>query len=84
MGSGPESPIVTIYSAEDIPHIQPQGISAWPFNSTAMNVSWSPVSLTRENIRGRLIGYRVIIFGAFSSMFEFDFVKNIFGLIVCS
>lgn len=58
-GYGPESPVVTIFSAEDIPHIQPQSLIAKPYNSTAINASWSPISLTRENIRGKLIGHRL-------------------------
>lgn len=58
-GYGPESPVVTIFSAEDIPHVQPQSLIAMPYNSTAINATWSPISLTRENIRGKLIGHRV-------------------------
>lgn len=58
-GFGPESPVVTVFSAEDIPHAQPQSLIARPYNSTAINATWTPISLTRENIRGKLIGYRV-------------------------
>ena len=68
-GSGPESPISVVFSAEDIPHIQPQSITATRFNSTALNASWSPIPLTRENIRGKLIGYRVSFRSADLPMF---------------
>lgn len=59
IGYGPESKIRTIYSAEDMPHVAPQQVSARSFNSTALNVTWSPVEQTREKIRGKLIGYRL-------------------------
>lgn len=60
MGKGPESEPVTIYSAEDMPQVAPQKPIAIAFNSTAFNVTWQPIDMTRENIRGKLIGHRVI------------------------
>ncbi|UYV67454.1 CNTN3 [Cordylochernes scorpioides] len=56
---GPISPPVVIYSAENLPQIQPSGVYAIPHNSTALLVSWSPLELTREKIRGELIGHRI-------------------------
>jgi len=59
IGPGPESKVVTIYSAEDMPQVAPQQVSARAFNSTSLNVSWVPIEQTREKIRGRLIGHRL-------------------------
>lgn len=61
IGYGPESEVVTIYSAEDMPQVAPQQVSARSFNSTALNVTWEPIDLRRELIRGKLIGHRVCI-----------------------
>ncbi|XP_075218988.1 contactin [Lycorma delicatula] len=58
-GIGPESKAEVIYSAEDMPQVAPQQVSARSFNSTALNVSWIPIDLSRENIRGKLIGHRL-------------------------
>lgn len=62
VGEGPESQIVTIYSAEDMPQVSPQQVSALSFNSTALNVSWTPINQTRDILRGKLIGHRVSYF----------------------
>ncbi|XP_058974776.1 contactin-like [Musca domestica] len=59
VGKGPESEPVTIYSAEDMPQVAPQKPIAIAFNSTAFNVTWQPIDMTRENIRGKLIGHRI-------------------------
>lgn len=59
IGKGPESEIVTVYSAEDMPQIAPQKVVPLAYNSTAFNVTWEPIEITRENIRGKLIGHRV-------------------------
>lgn len=59
VGPGPESGIVTIFSAEDMPQVAPQGVYSKGFNSTAINVTWNEIDLTREKIRGRLIGHRI-------------------------
>lgn len=58
-GPGPISPEVVIFSAEDRPNAVPVEVSAWPHNSTCLNVSWKPIELTRENIRGKLVGFRI-------------------------
>lgn len=51
VGAGPESGIVTIYSAEDMPQIAPQTPIVRGFNSTALNVTWLAVEESREKIR---------------------------------
>jgi hypothetical protein len=59
IGPGPLSPPVEIYSAESMPQVQPSLVQAYPHNSTALNVTWAPVDVTREKLRGRLIGHRI-------------------------
>ncbi|XP_066997548.2 contactin [Anabrus simplex] len=59
VGYGPESDNVTIYSAEDMPQEPVSQVVAVSFNSTALNVSWSPVDQSREKMRGKLIGHRL-------------------------
>lgn len=59
VGMGPESPYVTIYSAEDMPQVAPQQPVALGYNSTSLNVSWNAIEETRENVRGNLIGHRL-------------------------
>ncbi|XP_055631251.1 contactin isoform X2 [Toxorhynchites rutilus septentrionalis] len=59
LGEGPISDMAVIYSAEDMPQVAPQQTLARGYNSTALNVSWVPVSQTRESIRGKLIGHRL-------------------------
>lgn len=59
IGAGPESDVVTIYSAEDMPQVAPQQVSSVAYNSTALNVTWDPVDQSRERLRGKLIGHRI-------------------------
>lgn len=59
IGAGPISEPVTIFSAEDMPQVAPQTVLAVGYNSTALNVSWSPIDQTRERVRGKLIGHRI-------------------------
>ncbi|XP_014224129.1 contactin [Trichogramma pretiosum] len=59
IGYGPKSEIVTIYSAEDMPQVAPQYVSAVSYNSTALNVTWNPIEQTRERVHGKLIGHRI-------------------------
>lgn len=59
VGEGPVSEPEEVYSAEGMPQVQPSGVYAVPYNSTALNVTWNPLDVTREKIRGRLIGHRV-------------------------
>ncbi|CAB4066316.1 unnamed protein product [Lepeophtheirus salmonis] len=56
---GPISDPVEIYSAEDLPQVAPTRVGARPFNSTAIRVTWLPISNNRDKIRGKLIGYRI-------------------------
>lgn len=59
VGEGPVSEPEEVYSAEGMPQVQPSGVYAVPYNSTALNVTWNPLDVTREKIRGRLIGHRI-------------------------
>ena len=59
VGAGPQSPVVKIFSAEDMPQVQPTAVGAWPLNATSINITWQPIEASRDNIRGELIGYRV-------------------------
>lgn len=59
IGAGPESEVVTIYSAEDMPQVAPQLVYARSFNSTSLNVTWNPIDQSRERLRGKLIGHRL-------------------------
>ncbi|CAH0562661.1 unnamed protein product [Brassicogethes aeneus] len=59
IGPGPISHEVVIYSAEDMPQPSPQLVYAKSYNSTALNVSWVPISPDREQVRGKLIGHRL-------------------------
>lgn len=59
LGPGPISQIEQIYSAEDMPQTTPTIVTPRPYNSTAINVTWSAVDESREKIRGELLGYRV-------------------------
>jgi len=59
VGAGPESPVVSVYSAESMPQIQPSLVRAEPFNSTALKITWAPIEQTREKVRGKLVGHRI-------------------------
>lgn len=60
LGQGPVSPEgVVAYSAEDIPIGVATNVYAWPFNSTALWVSWDIVPNDRAHMRGTLLGYQV-------------------------
>lgn len=58
-GSGPESEVVTIYSAEDMPQVAPQNVIPIAYNSTALNITWNPIDQSRSRLRGKLIGHRI-------------------------
>jgi hypothetical protein len=71
-----------------MPQVSPVQVSARSYNSTALNVSWLPIEQTRERIRGKLIGYRVIIvvllLGFFTeSLFYLTTVAYHFFLLQC-
>ncbi|KAK7072713.1 Contactin-3, partial [Halocaridina rubra] len=59
VGPGKVSEPVVVYTAEDNPQVQPTEVSAFAHNATSLNVTWLPITPTRENIRGKLIGYRI-------------------------
>ncbi|XP_012252358.2 contactin [Athalia rosae] len=59
IGFGPISGNFTIFSAEDMPQVAPQQVYALSYNSTSLNVSWSPIEQTRERVHGKLIGHRL-------------------------
>ena len=56
---GPVSDTVTVMTAEDLPQVSPTTVGARPFNSTAINVTWTAIPEVREKIRGKLIGHRI-------------------------
>ncbi|XP_050730835.1 contactin-like isoform X1 [Eriocheir sinensis] len=58
-GPGPISEPVEVFTAEDMPQVQPTEVSAFAHNATSLNVTWQPIEPSRENIRGKLIGYRI-------------------------
>ena len=57
--SGPISDPVFVMTAEDLPQVAPSTVGARPFNSTAINITWTPIPEVREKIRGKLIGHRI-------------------------
>ncbi|KAH0545705.1 contactin [Cotesia glomerata] len=59
VGEGPTSDIAVVYSAEDLPIIQPQDVYATSYNSTSLNVTWQAIPPVRESLKGRLIGHRI-------------------------
>lgn len=61
IGPGPYSDEVEVFSAENMPQVQPSQVYAVSYNSTALNVTWAAMDLNREKIRGKLIGYRVSV-----------------------
>ena len=62
IGEGPIGNEVVIFSAEEMPMAIPEQVVALQYNSSSLNVTWRPIEETRENVRGKLIGYRVKIF----------------------
>lgn len=59
LGSGPNSTIAVIYSAEDLPGTAVKDIEALPYNATAITVYWDPILDKREVVKGKLLGYRI-------------------------
>uniref|UniRef100_T1JZ64 Fibronectin type-III domain-containing protein n=1 Tax=Tetranychus urticae TaxID=32264 RepID=T1JZ64_TETUR len=47
MGEGPVSEPKEVHSAESMPQVQPSLVTAFPFNSTGLNVSWAPLEYWR-------------------------------------
>lgn len=59
IGNGSISNASLAYTAEDMPQATPTGVFPKPYNSTAINVTWTAVETTRDKIRGKLLGYRI-------------------------
>ena len=58
IGAGPLSQVAYIRSAQQMPWIQPTNLYGVAHNSTALNVTWSPLT-DLEDSTGKLIGYRI-------------------------
>lgn len=58
-GKGVLSDIVIVMSAEEMPTGTPRNVFMDSYNSTAMQVFWIPVPNTREQVKGKLLGYRI-------------------------
>ncbi|GAB1610181.1 contactin-2-like [Argonauta hians] len=58
-GPGPNSTISSIYSAEDLPRAVPIDVAADTYNSTALEVTWTPPVDNRETMRGKIRGYQI-------------------------
>ncbi|XP_029636618.1 contactin [Octopus sinensis] len=59
IGMGPNSTIVTIYSAEDLPAITVTNVKGYAYNATAIKVTWTPVKEDRKTLKGKLRGYKI-------------------------
>ncbi|GAB1609323.1 contactin-like [Argonauta hians] len=57
VGTGPNSSIATVYSAEDLPIAVPAEIGGSGYNESAINVTWTPVAENRETVKGKVAGY---------------------------
>lgn len=57
IGAGPLSQTAYIHSAQQMPRIQPTNLYGVAHNSTALNVTWSPMNDQEDS--GKLIGYRM-------------------------
>lgn len=58
IGPGPLSQVAYIHSAQQMPRVQPTNLYGVAHNSTALNVTWSPMN-DLEDSSGKLIGYRI-------------------------
>ena len=59
LGRGPNSSVTIVYSAEDMPVIQPTNIWANPTNATAGYANWELEGRSRENVRGTVLAFQV-------------------------
>ncbi|KAF7695861.1 neural cell adhesion molecule L1.1 isoform X3 [Silurus meridionalis] len=57
VGDGPSPEAAIGYSGEDVPQKAPTQIIVSLFNATTASVRWDPVS--RESVRGHLLGYKI-------------------------
>ncbi|CAG5130772.1 unnamed protein product, partial [Candidula unifasciata] len=56
-GPGPNSSVVEIYSAENLPIGVPENVNTFTFNSSCITVNWKPVPDDRVHARGKILGY---------------------------
>ncbi|PVD35688.1 hypothetical protein C0Q70_02651 [Pomacea canaliculata] len=59
MGSGPNSSVVVVFSAEDLPALSPTEVRGEGYNGSANLVTWVPIPATREAARGVILGYQI-------------------------
>ncbi|XP_025081186.1 contactin-3-like [Pomacea canaliculata] len=59
LGQGPNSSIEEVYSAEDLPLGVPTNVVSNTYNTSTIEVSWTPVPDTREAARGKILGYQI-------------------------
>ncbi|XP_012936437.1 contactin [Aplysia californica] len=59
LGMGPNSTLEIVFSAEDMPAIQPTSISSEAINSTAGYVYWELTPRTRESLRGTVYAFQI-------------------------
>uniref|UniRef100_A0A673LK30 Contactin-3-like n=1 Tax=Sinocyclocheilus rhinocerous TaxID=307959 RepID=A0A673LK30_9TELE len=55
-GEGPFSSIATVFSAEEVPSVAPERVSAKSLSAADIEVTWEPTALTPE----RVLGYEVV------------------------
>ncbi|XP_054033254.1 neural cell adhesion molecule L1 [Dryobates pubescens] len=59
VGKGPEPPLVTGYSGEDLPLVYPENVGVEIVNSSSVRVEWS-LQRDPKMLRGHLRGFRVL------------------------
>ncbi|XP_052820357.1 contactin-5-like [Mya arenaria] len=59
LGNGPNSSVVTVYSAMAMPDVVPMISDVSGINISTCVVSWDPIPDTREHIKGRIGGYTI-------------------------
>ncbi|KAL3852170.1 hypothetical protein ACJMK2_015845 [Sinanodonta woodiana] len=59
-GEGPAGRNNSVFSAEDMPIAIPIGVYVDNFNESSLIVTWDPIQDTREIMRGKLAGFKVI------------------------
>ncbi|KAH3788133.1 hypothetical protein DPMN_166264 [Dreissena polymorpha] len=59
LGAGPNSSVVTVFSAMGMPDIVPKIKSVSGVNLSSVLVTWDPIPDEREHIKGRIGGYTI-------------------------